>query len=87
MVEHRATKVRLKRETIEFFPDQVNGERSLPVLVEHDPYCMAIGKIKETRVEPFEDEYIAMARIHIKEDARSTIKLNGMHYLEYTSIP
>ena len=46
LVKQGNTTVRLTREVIESFPDQVNGERSLPILVEHDPFCMPIGKLK-----------------------------------------
>ena len=73
LVKQGASTVRLTREAIESIADQVNGERSFPFSVEHDPYCMPIGKIKEAWVEPFEDEYVAMARIHVEDDLLSTI--------------
>lgn len=68
LVKQGASTVRLTREAIESLADQVNGERSLPFSVEHDPYCMPIGKINEAWVEPFEDEYAAMARIYVEDD-------------------
>lgn len=73
LVKQGASTVRLTKEAIESLADQVNGERSLPFSVEHDPYCMPIGKIKEAWVEPFEDEYAAMARIHVEDDLLSAI--------------
>ena len=90
LVEQGTATVRQTREFIESVPDQVNGERSLPILVEHDPYCMPIGKIKEAWVEPFEDEYVAMARIHVEDDARSTIHMRSgteLVYLDFASAP
>lgn len=90
LVKQGATTVRLTREAIESIPDQVNGERSLPFLVEHDPYCMPIGKIKEAWVEPLEDEYVAMARIHVEDDARSAIHMRSgtdLVYLDFASAP
>ena len=51
---------------------------------------MPIGKIKEAWVEPFEDEYVAMARIHVEEDARSTIHMRSgteLVYLDFASAP
>ena len=90
LVKQGATTVRLTREAIESIPDQVNGERSLPFSVEHDPYCMPIGKIKEAWVEPLEDEYVAMARIHVEDDARSAIHMRSgteLVYLDFASAP
>ena len=90
LVKHGNTTVRMPREVIESVPDQVNGERSLPILVEHDPYCMPIGKIKEAWVEPFEDEYVAMARFYVEDDARNMIHMRSgteLVYLEFASAP
>ena len=90
LVKQGATTVRLTRRAIESIPDQVNGERSLPYLVEHDPYCMPIGKIKEAWVEPLEDEYVAMARIHVEDDARSALHVRSgteLVYLDFASAP
>ena len=90
LVEQGTTTVRLTREVVESFPDQVNGERSLPFLVEHDPFCMPIGKIKEAWVEPFEDEYAAMARIHVEDDVRRTIHMKSgteLVYLDFANAP
>ena len=90
LVEQGATTVRLTREVIESVSDQVNGERSLPFSVEHDPYCMPIGKIKEAWVEPFEDEYVVMARIHVEDDAQSAIHMRSgteLVYLDFASAP
>lgn len=90
LVKHGNTTVRMPREVIEFVPDQVNGERLLPFSVEHDPYCMPIGKIKEAWVEQIEDEYVAMARIYVEDDARTAMhRRSGIKlvYLEFASVP
>ena len=90
LIEQGNTTVELTREVIESFPDQVNGERSLPILVEHDPFCMPIGKIKEAWVAPFEDEYVVMARMHVEDDARSTIHIRSgteLVHLDFASAP
>ena len=83
LVKQGATRVRLTREVIESFSDQMNGERSFPLLLEHDPYCMPIGKIKEAWVEPFEDEYVVTARVHVEDDERSAIHMRSGTELVY----
>ena len=70
LIDQGGTTVRFTKEAIESIPDQVNGDRCLPLSVEHDPFCMPIGKIHEAWVEPLEGEYTAMARIHVEDDAR-----------------
>ena len=72
-VDQGGTRVNITREAIESISDQVNGERCLPLISDHDPFCMPIGKIKEAWVEPFGDEYAVMARIHVEDDARSSM--------------
>ena len=40
---------------------------AMPITPGHDPFCMPIGKVEETWIEPFGDEFAAMARLHIEE--------------------
>ena len=62
--------IRITKEAIESVPAQIAGDQAVPITVDHDPFCMPIGKIEEAWVEPFGDEYAVMARIHL-EDAYS----------------
>ena len=71
LIDQGGTAVRFTKEAMESIRDQVNGDRCLPFSVEHDPFCMPIGKIHEAWIEPFDDEYAAMARFHVDDDARS----------------
>lgn len=66
-------KIGSAKKVIDSFADQVNGEWSLPFGVEHDPFCMPIGKLKKAWVEPFEDEYAAIACIYVEDDEQRTI--------------
>ena len=83
-------RVRIGREAIDSIPHQLNGERSLPFTIDHDPLCMPIGKTKEAWVEPLGDEYAAMARIHVEDGARSATHLKSgadLVYLDFADDP
>ncbi|MYN67644.1 MAG: hypothetical protein F4X11_21880 [Acidobacteria bacterium] len=69
-VEQGGARISIAKEAIESFVDQVNGERALALVVEHDPLCMPVGKTKEAWTEAVGGEYAAMARIHIEDGAR-----------------
>ena len=73
IVKQGGFKVQCTKEAIESIAGQVSGERALPFGVEHDPSCMPIGKVTEGWTEPFGDEHVAMARVHVEEDAHSVI--------------
>ncbi len=89
-VDQGGTRVNITRAAIESISDQVNGDRCLPLISNHDPFCMPIGKIKEAWVEPFGAEYAVMARIHVEEDARSSIHARSgteLVYLDFVDAP
>ena len=67
IVEQGGVKTRITREAIESIPDQIGGDRAIPVIPNHDPFCLPIGKIKEAWVEPHGDEYAAIVRMHIED--------------------
>lgn len=90
LIEQAGTTVRLTKEFLESIRDQVNSDRCLPFVVEHDPFCMPIGKINEAWIEPFEDEYAAMARIHVEDDAlraNHTRSSTELVYLNFADVP
>ena len=70
IVKQGGFRVRLTREAIESFPAQIAEDQAIPFTINHDPFCMPIGKIEEAWVEPYGEEYAVMARIHL-EDAYS----------------
>lgn len=67
VVEQGGVRVRITKEALESFPEQVAGDQAIPLTADHDPFCLPIGKIKEAWVEPFGEEYAVMARIHFED--------------------
>ena len=76
VVERGGLSIRIGKEAIESFANQLNGDRSLALTIDHDPLCMPLGKARDAWVEPFGDEYAVMARIHVS-DARSAIHMKS----------
>ena len=77
-------KVRITREAIESIPEQITGDKALSLVIEHDPFCMPIGKTTEAWVEPFGKEYAAMARIHVED--RYTKLTHGASGVEFVRL-
>lgn len=67
IVKQGGISVRITREALESFPEQVARGPSLPIIIDHDPSSLPIGRIEEAWVEPFGDEYALVARIHIED--------------------
>ena len=68
IVEQGGIRIRLSREAIESTPEQIAGDSAIPMIVNHDPFSLPIGKIKDAWVEPLESELAAVVRIHIEDD-------------------
>ena len=77
IVKQGGFRIQITKEAIESIAGQVSGERALPFGVEHDPSCMPIGKVTEGWTESFGDEYAAMARVHVEEDAHGVIHVKS----------
>ena len=82
VVERGGISIRIGKEAIESFANQLNGDRSLALTIDHDPLCMPIGKTRAAWVEPLGDEYAVMARIHVA-DARRAIHMKSQTELVY----
>ena len=67
IIQQGSVKVRFTREALESFPEQVAAGQAIPITVDHDPFCLPIGKVEEAWVEPFGEEYALVARIHIED--------------------
>ena len=82
VVEQGGSKVRITREAIESLPEQITRGQAIPVGIDHDPFCLPIGKIEEVWVEPLGEELAVMARIHL-EDAPSvaTHRRSGVEFV------
>ena len=89
VVERGGISIRIGKEAIESFANQLNGDRSLALTIDHDPLCMPIGKTRDAWVEPLGDEYAVMARIHV-DDARRAIHMKSkteLVYLDFVDEP
>ena len=72
-MEQAGVEICLTKESLESASEQANGERAIPFTVEHDPFCLPIGKTTEAWVEPYGPEYALMARIFIEDKPQSVI--------------
>ena len=61
--------VRVSKEALESGARQANGDRAIPITVDHDPFCMPLGKSVEAWVEPLGGEYALKSRIYIEDAA------------------
>ena len=59
--------VRMTKESLDSATEQVNGDRAMPFTVQHDPFCLPIGKTTEAWVEPYENEHALMARTYFED--------------------
>ena len=56
----------LTREAIESIGN-ADPTLAIPVNPGHDPFCMPIGKVEATWVEPYDEEFAAMAQLYIED--------------------
>ena len=55
------------REQLEAFAEKANGERGIPLTVQHDPSCLPIGKTTRAWVEPHGTEYHLKAVTYVED--------------------
>ena len=67
IVERGSVRVMVTKESIESVPAQIAEGLAIPVIPNHDPFAMPIGKVKEAWVEPLGDEHVLRGRIHMEE--------------------
>lgn len=63
-------RVRMTKESLESASERANGDRAIPFVVDHDPFCMPLGKVTEAWVEPYEDEHALVTRTYIEDEIR-----------------
>lgn len=68
VVERGGARVMITKESIEPVVEQINEGPAIPVTVDHDPFVMPIGKVKEAWIESFGDEHVVRGRIHLEEN-------------------
>ena len=82
--------IRMTREALESGVRQMNGDRAIPITVEHDPFCMPLGKTVEAWVEPLGDEFALMSRSFVDDEANTlTHEKSGVEiaYLGFEEAP
>ena len=79
IVKQGGTSVLISKEAIESIPQQIAGDHALPIVPDHDPFCLPIGKVQQAWTESDGDQCIVKAVIHI-EDAyqRATHEASGL---------
>ena len=66
-IQRRGRKTAFTKAQLEAAAKALDGERGLPFTVEHDPYCLPIGKTTRAWVEPMESEFALISVIHIED--------------------
>jgi len=67
IVRRGSERVMVTKESIESVAAQIDQGLAIPVIPNHDPFAMPIGKVREAWVEPLGDEHAVRGRIHIDE--------------------
>lgn len=67
IIEQAGANVLVDKQAIEALVAEINGERAVPLIVNHNPFSIPLGKLTEAWVEPFGNGYAAMVRIYIEE--------------------
>ena len=68
IVERGGARIMIAKEAIESIPGQIAGDRAAPMIANHDPFCLPIGKLKEAWVEPLGSELAAVVSIQIEDN-------------------
>ena len=69
IIEQGGVTVRVTKESLKSFPEQITDGSALPVIPNHDPFAMPMGKVTEAWLEPLGNEHVVKARIHMEEVA------------------
>ena len=70
----------ITKEAIESMPEQIAGDRAIPVTPGHDPFCLPLGKVQNAWTEASGDECAVMGLIHFEDEYR--IATHGKSGLE-----
>lgn len=69
VVNRGSYSVSLAKEALEDGIAQMNGSSALPMIMNHDPLCMPIGKIKSAWLEEREDgEWMLFSRVYVDDE-------------------
>jgi len=66
-IQRGGQKTAFTKGELEAAAKKIDGERGLPFTVEHDPFCLPIGKTTRAWVEPYESEYALMAVTYVED--------------------
>ena len=67
VIQRGGVNVEFTKEALESIAN-TDSAFAIPITPEHDPFCMPIGKVESTWIEPYGEEYAAMAQLHIEEE-------------------
>lgn len=90
VVQQRDAEILITKEVLQSLVDQLNMERSTPLIVEHDPTAMPIGKVTQAWLEPSGTDWIAKGRIYVERPGRrETHSQSGeeLVYLDFEHAP
>lgn len=65
--EQGGVRVRVTKESLESIPAEIAEGPAIPVIPNHDPFAMPIGKVTEAWLEPLGDEHAVRCRMHLEE--------------------
>ena len=67
IVQQGGVRVRVTKESLESIPAEIAEGSAIPVIPNHDPFAMPIGKVTEAWLEPLGDEHAVRCRMHLEE--------------------
>lgn len=90
VVQQRDIETLITREALQSLVDQLNMERSMPFIVEHDPTAMPIGKVTQAWLEPSGADWVAKGRIYVERSGRRVAHTQSgeeLVYLDFEDAP
>ena len=89
-MEQAGVKIAVTKEALESAAKQANGERAIPMTVEHNPFCLPFGKTVEAWVEPYGNEHALVALNYIEDNPQQKIHIKTgteLVYLAFEDAP
>ena len=82
VVQQRGLTTRITKEAVQSMARPLDGQ-AIPILVDHDPSGMPIGKVRELWTEQSGQDYVARARLHVEDRERRDLHLRTGTELVY----
>lgn len=68
IVERGGIKFMITKEALESMVEHIAEGRAVPIIVDHSPFCLPIGKISDASIEPFGEVFAVVARIQYEDN-------------------